>query len=146
VLIVEDYPDAADSLAILLRLWGHDVHIARTGPLALEAAPKFRPDLALIDLMLPGMDGYRVARSMRDHEELRDTMLIAVTGFADKSHRELGQDAGFTRYLIKPLDLDELQGILTTLAAEKTCATLAKTASTDGSTKKTAPPMVPSPR
>jgi CheY-like chemotaxis protein len=119
VLIVEDYVDAADSLALLLRLWGHEVHVCRTGSEALEAALATPPDAALIDLMMPGMDGCQLARRLREHPQLRGTVLIAVTGMTDQDHRRLSQEVGFARYLLKPLDPDELQGILKDLAPQQ---------------------------
>jgi two-component system CheB/CheR fusion protein len=98
VLILEDYPYPAASLAILLRMEGHDVRICSTGSVALAAAAAYRPDAALIDIMLPGMDGYKVSRCLGEQGETRDTLLIAVTGFADEAHRRRSKDAGFAHY------------------------------------------------
>jgi CheY-like chemotaxis protein len=119
VLVAEDYADAADSLALLLRLWGHEVHVCRTGPEALEAALANPPDAALIDLMLPGMDGCQLAGRFHEHPELQRVVLIAVTGLGDPEHRLRCQEAGFAVYLLKPLDPNGLQAILAALAKRK---------------------------
>ena len=94
VLIVEDHADAADSLALLLHVWGYNARVARSGFEALGLARDYRPDVALIDLMLPGMDGYEVARAMAKQTELRETLLVALTGFGDDAHRCQSRDAG----------------------------------------------------
>ena len=78
MLVVEDNVDAADSLSLLLRLYGHEVPVARTGPTALEMASAFRPDVVLLDIGLPGMDGYQVARRLRERPEFKDVMLCAL--------------------------------------------------------------------
>jgi DNA-binding response OmpR family regulator len=112
VLVVDDYPDAADSLALLLKLWHHHVCVCRTGQQALEAASTYRPDVALVDLMLPGMSGYQLASRLRKLDALRRTVLIAVTGLADKDSMSLAIDAGFSLFMVKPLDPDELRDVL----------------------------------
>src|SRR4029079_2391503 len=81
VLVVEDNIDAADSLSLLLRLYGHEVQVARTGPTALEMASTSRPDLVLMDIGLPGMDGYQVTKRMREKPEFKKVMICALTGF-----------------------------------------------------------------
>ena len=73
--------DSADSLNLLLRLYGHDVQVARTGPTALEMASACRPDVVLLDIGLPEMDGYEVARRLRERPEFKDVMMCAVTGY-----------------------------------------------------------------
>src|ERR1700675_3513501 len=81
VLVVEDNIDAADSLSLLLRLYGHEVRVARTGPTALEMASASRPDVVLLDIGLPGMDGYQVARRLREKPEFKNVMVCALTGY-----------------------------------------------------------------
>ena len=81
VLVVEDNVDAGDSLSMLLRLYGHEVQVARTGPTALEMAPAFRPDVILLDIGLPGMDGYVVAKSLREKPDFKKVMICALTGY-----------------------------------------------------------------
>jgi len=109
VLVVEDNVDAADSLSLLLRLYGHEVQVARTGPTALELASAFRPDLVLLDIGLPGMDGYQVAKQLREKPEFKDVMLCALTGFTpSEADRHRQQETGFNHYYVKPLDMAKL--------------------------------------
>lgn len=117
VLVVEDNVDAGDSLSLLLRLYGHEVHLARTGPTALELASTFRPDVVLLDIGLPGMDGYQVARHLRERPEFENVVMCALTGYtpseADR-HRQLVH--GFDHYYVKPVDLDTLLELFKTIA------------------------------
>ena len=116
VLIVEDNVDAGDSLSMLLRLHGHEVLVARTGPTALEVAPGFRPDLVLCDIGLPGMDGYEVARRMRAIPALAGATLCALTGYTpSEADRLKPQQAGFDRHFVKPIALNVLLDLLKTL-------------------------------
>ena len=109
VLVVEDNVDAADSLSLLLRLYGHEVQVARTGPTALEMASASRPDLVLLDIGLPGMDGYQVAKHLREKPEFKDVMLCALTGFTpSEADRHRQQETGFNHYYVKPLDMAKL--------------------------------------
>jgi CheY-like chemotaxis protein len=108
-MVVEDNVDAADSLSMLIRLHGHDVQIARTGPTALELADVFRPDVILLDIGLPGMDGYQVAKRLRENPEFKGTTLCALTGYTpSESDRERQQQTGFDHYYVKPVDLQTL--------------------------------------
>ena len=108
VLVVDDFRDAADSLALLLKLLGHDARAVYDGPTALRVAASFRPDVVLLDLGLPGLDGYAVARRLRGQVGL----LVAATGFGQEEDRRRCREAGFDRFLLKPLDLGELQRVL----------------------------------
>jgi CheY-like chemotaxis protein len=109
VLIVEDNVDAADSLSLLLRLYGHDVQVARTGPTALELASAFQPKVVLLDIGLPGMDGYQVAQRLQENPELKDVVLCALTGYTPtESDRQRQQETGFDHYYVKPVDLTKL--------------------------------------
>jgi two-component system CheB/CheR fusion protein len=109
VLVVEDNVDAADSLSMLLRLYGHQVQIARTGPTAVESAPAFRPEVVLLDIGLPGIDGYQVAKELREMPECKGTMLCALTGFTpSEADRRRQQETGFDHYFIKPVALTKL--------------------------------------
>ena len=90
VLVVDDWPDTAESLAVLLRLWGHDVRIAHDGPTALAVAALYRPHVVLLDVGLPGMDGYQVAWRMRNDLRLRETFLVSLTGYGQDSDRGAG--------------------------------------------------------
>jgi signal transduction histidine kinase/DNA-binding response OmpR family regulator len=112
ILVVDDNVDGARSLAMLLRLGGNEVRVAHDGPSALEAAAEFRPSAVLLDIGLPGMNGYEVARRMRGMPQLKRTVLIAQTGWGQDSDRRRSQEAGFNAHLVKPVDLGELQSLL----------------------------------
>jgi PAS domain S-box-containing protein len=116
VLIVEDNIDAGDSLSMLLRLHGHDVLVARTGPTALEVAAVFHPALVLLDIGLPGMDGYEVARRLRANPEMTGITLCALTGYTpSEADRMRPQQAGFDHHFVKPVSVDTLLGLIKTL-------------------------------
>ncbi|MGH7825080.1 MAG: response regulator [Candidatus Binatia bacterium] len=112
VLIVDDSHVQAKSLGMLLELMGHDVRLAYDGPGALELSATFVPDVALIDVGLPGMNGYEVARRIRERPELRHIVLIAQTGWAREEDRENSREAGFDHHLSKPIDHELLEKIL----------------------------------
>ena len=110
VLVVDDYDDARDSLCMLLRMWGCQAEPAADGPSALAAAPAFRPDVVLMDLAMPGMDGYETARRLQDLSE--PPLLAALTGYGhDEDHRRTRR-AGFVAHLVKPVDGAELRALL----------------------------------
>jgi PAS domain S-box-containing protein len=116
VLVVEDNVDAGDSLSMLLRLHGHEVLVARTGPTALEVAAAFRPALVLLDIGLPGMDGYEVARRLRANPGLTGMTLCALTGYTpSEADRLRPRQAGFDHHFVKPIGLNILLGLLRTL-------------------------------
>jgi PAS domain S-box-containing protein len=113
ILVVEDNVDAADSLSLLLRLYGHEVQVARTGPTALEMASSSRPDVVLLDIGLPGMDGYQVAQRLREKQEFQKVTLCAVTGYTpSEADRQRHEQMGFDHYLVKPVSLEKLLGLL----------------------------------
>ena len=113
VMVVEDNVDAADSLSLLLRLHGHEVLAVRTGEMALDAAPAFRPKVVLLDIGLPGMDGYQVAERLREKPEFKDVTLCALTGYTpSEADRQRVPQAGFDHYLVKPLSLETLLDLL----------------------------------
>jgi len=122
VLVVEDNVDAADSLSLLLRLYGHEVQLARTGPTALEMAVASRPDVVLLDIGLPGLDGYVVARRLRERPEFKGVMICALTGYtpSEADHRRQ-QETGFDHYYVKPLDLAKLLELLKTVELAASC-------------------------
>ncbi|MCE9530551.1 MAG: response regulator [Planctomycetes bacterium] len=116
VLVVEDNVDAADSLSMLLRLYGHDVQVARTGPTALEMASISRPDVVLLDIGLPGMDGYQVAKHLRERPEFKDVVLCALTGYTpSEADRHRQSETGFDHYYVKPVDLEVLLDLFKTI-------------------------------
>ena len=112
VLVVDDNTDAADSIAILLGEAGHDVRVTYSAKSVLQTAVEFRPDVVLLDIGLPEMDGYEVARRLRQQVELGHTKLIALTGYGQESDRQRSNEAGFDYHLVKPVDLETLQQLL----------------------------------
>ena len=120
ILIVDDNRDAADSLQALLGLLGAQVEIANDGPSALDAVPRFQPAAILLDIGLPGMSGYEVARQIRDNTAIAQPVIIALTGWGQPDARRQSRDAGFDHHLIKPLDLAALQKILDSLKTNPT--------------------------
>jgi DNA-binding response OmpR family regulator len=103
ILIVEDNEDARHMLQMLLTFAGHEVYVAGDGPSGLEMARTKRPDIAVIDLGLPGMDGFEVARRLRAGPE-KDVRLIALSGYGQPEHRRKTLEAGFDMHLVKPAD------------------------------------------
>ena len=112
ILVVEDNRDAADSLRLLLELYGHDVAVAYSGPAGVEAARQWRPDVVLCDIGLPGLDGYGVVRELRRTPVTAQARMIAVTGYAADEDRRKSKEAGFDAHLTKPADPAELQEVV----------------------------------
>jgi signal transduction histidine kinase len=112
VLVVDNSPPAADSMAQLLNLWGYAARVAYDGPSALEAAEAWDPLVVLLDIGMPGMDGYEVARRLRARPALEGLTLIAVTGYDGEEPRRQSRDAGFDFHLVKPVPPEELKEIL----------------------------------
>jgi PAS domain S-box-containing protein len=112
VLVVDDNVDTAESLALLLRLYEHEVIVAHTGPAAVQAALVHRPHVVLLDIGLPGLDGYEVARRLREHEAFKATPLIAMTGYGQDADKERSKQAGFDYHLVKPIEPEKLQTLL----------------------------------
>jgi two-component system CheB/CheR fusion protein len=115
ILVVDDNQDSAESLATLLALKGHHVRTAFDGPGALDAAGEFRPGVLLLDIGLPGMNGYEVAEKLREQARFQDVALIAVTGWGQEKDRRRSEAAGFRHHLVKPVDLAELERLLASL-------------------------------
>jgi CheY-like chemotaxis protein len=112
VLIADDYEDTCETMALLLRLWGHEVQVATDGAAALDAACAWRPDVVLADIGMPRLNGYDLARQLRLQAGLEQILLIAVSGYADQAHRTLGLQAGYDVYLAKPAAAGRLQQLL----------------------------------
>ena len=112
ILVVDDNVDLARSLAMLLEISGYDVRTFHDGPSALEAALVDPPDVVVLDIGLPGFDGFEVARRIRQNPTLKDIVLIAMTGYARDTERQRSQEAGFDHHLVKPVDFDEVEKIL----------------------------------
>jgi signal transduction histidine kinase len=113
VLVVDDNADTADTLATLLELEGHQVKLAHDGPTALAAAATFRPDAVVLDLGLPGMDGFEVARRLRDRTGGNGPVLVAVSGYCQDEDRKRARLAGFDHHLVKPAEIGTLASLLT---------------------------------
>lgn len=111
LLVVDDNRDAADSLALLLNMLGAEVQVAYSGVDALFALESYRPAIVLLDLGMPAMDGYEVARRLRKAHG-PDLMLVALTGWGQEEDRRRSREAGFDQHLVKPPDLGALQALL----------------------------------
>jgi CheY-like chemotaxis protein len=112
VLVVDDNRDSADTLAMLLELMGHEVRTAHDGLQALEAGNAFEPQVVLLDIGLPKMNGYEVARRMRDSGWGRAARLVALTGWGQPEDERKAAEAGFDRHLVKPVDESVLEQVL----------------------------------
>jgi signal transduction histidine kinase len=112
ILVVEDNPDSADSLRMVLELYGYEVSVAYTGTAAVKAAEEWKPDVVLCDIGLPGLDGYGVASRLRHSPVTAKARLIAVTGYGREEDRRRSHEAGFDEHLTKPVDPDALQRLL----------------------------------
>ncbi|MEV4781955.1 response regulator [Burkholderia sp. LMU1-1-1.1] len=112
VLLIEDNEDGREMMAMMLSCYGYEVQYAEDGLRGLEAAARFRPDLALVDIGLPGIDGYEVARRLRADPATRDIKLIALTGYGLAEDLRRVLDAGFDRHLVKPVDIDHLMEVI----------------------------------
>jgi CheY-like chemotaxis protein len=112
VLVVDDLPDMIQSMAILLPLWGHDVRTARNGLEALDVAADYRPNVVLLDVSMPGLNGYQVARQLRSIPTLCRTFLVSVTGHGGEAAIKRSQEAGCDYHLLKPVDPNELERLL----------------------------------
>ncbi len=119
VLVVDDNRDAAESLAMLLRTTGADVHVAHDGPAALEEFELREPNIVLLDIGMPEMDGYEVARRLREISSPQRVAIVALTGWGQDEDRQRVRAAGFDHHLVKPVDLASLQALLTSLAAAR---------------------------
>ncbi len=115
ILVADDNNDALESLATLLQLSGHEVYTAGNGAVALESAEQYRPEVALLDIGMPKLDGYEVARRIRAQPWGQHITLVALTGWGQDSDRRRSQEAGFDSHLVKPLDLDKLTELLAAL-------------------------------
>jgi two-component system CheB/CheR fusion protein len=115
VLVIEDNIDAAETLQEVLGLGGHEVRVAYDGSRGIAVARQFQPEVVFCDIGLPGVDGYEVARALRATEGLRDTLLVALTGYALPEDKQRATEAGFTHHLTKPPSLEVLERLLATL-------------------------------
>ncbi len=119
ILLVEDNPDAAESMRMLLELLGHRVRVAADGIAALDAARANVPDVMLVDIGLPGVDGYEVARRIRKDPALKDVVMVALTGYGRDEDKQAAMAAGFDYHLVKPVNPDALSGLVSQLHADE---------------------------
>jgi len=112
VLVVDDCPDTTTTLVLLLRLWGHDTCVAHDGPSALAKAVTYDPDVVLLDIGLPGMDGHQVAWRLRLQPELERTLLVSLSGYGRDVDRRRSEEAGCDEHLVKPVEPVVLQRLL----------------------------------
>jgi signal transduction histidine kinase len=112
ILVVDDNVDAAEALGELLRDYGHEVATAHDGPQAIDNARLHRPEIVLLDISMPEMDGYEVAKRIRGELGLGDAVLIALTGYGEDRHRRLAREAGFDQHVTKPVDTSKLEELL----------------------------------
>jgi PAS domain S-box-containing protein len=112
VLIVDDDKQAAESMALLLRMWGYETRVALDARLGLEAARAYSPRVVLLDIGMPGMDGYEVARRLRAQRESKGALLVAVTGYGEEGDQRRAREAGFDYHILKPADPNDLRELL----------------------------------
>jgi PAS domain S-box-containing protein len=118
VLVVDDNIDSAESMALLLKLGGHEVQLAHDGQAALDIAQMFQPHVVLLDIGLPRMDGYEVARRLRNDAAMQKTVLIALTGYGQTEDRRQSKNAGFDHHFIKPVDPEALEALISSMVLD----------------------------
>jgi len=116
VLVVDDHAPSAEMVGEILTLEGYEVRIAHSACQAMEVALQFSPHVAILDIGLPDEDGFEVARSIKARAELKAMRLIALSGYGQSQYPRRAREAGFERYLVKPVDLDELLALVRELA------------------------------
>ncbi len=126
VLVGDPNRDLVATTAQLLRCWGHDVRVALDGPTVLDVARWYQPEVVLMDLCLPGLDGYQVAQRLRQQEGLANVLLAAVTGYGTEPYRRRGREAGFDYHLLKPVDPEMLRQLLEARARSTASARAAR--------------------
>ena len=119
VLVVDDDQDGAEMLAQVIETWGYEVIVACDGDTALAMAAAYQPDVVFLDMVLPAMDGWEVARRMRMQPALEGTILVALTGFGDDAHREQASGAGISHYLVKPVNPVDIESLLATALPDR---------------------------
>lgn len=115
LLVVDDNRDAAESMSMLLQMWGHEVAFAYDGPSALETAEQWQPEAVFLDIGLPGMDGYEVAARLRALPQAKGAILIAITGYGQDDDRLRSRRAGIAHHLVKPVAPDALRNLIDSL-------------------------------
>lgn len=123
ILIVDDNRDAAEALAMLLEFRGHQTHSAHDGQEAVEMASRVRPDVIVLDLGLPVMNGYEAARRIREQQDDTPPLLIALTGWGQEEHRQRTREAGFDAHVVKPVDDQVLMTTISRLVTSRAVIT-----------------------
>jgi len=118
ILVVDDSEKFAKMIGMMLEMvFGQEVHLAFDGATAIATAKKFLPDLILMDIGMPGMNGYEVCQAMRQEPLLKNTMIVAQTGWGQKEHFQRSKEVGFDRHLVKPVSVDTLREVLCALTS-----------------------------
>lgn len=112
IVVVDDNVDAADSLGLMLEMAGHQVRTANDGEAGIAVAAQFRPDVVLMDIGMPKLNGYEAARRMRQHPWSQGMVLVALTGWGQEGDRKKSADAGFDHHLVKPVEMDALTKLM----------------------------------
>jgi two-component system CheB/CheR fusion protein len=112
ILVIDDQVDALYELCLLLKLFGHDVHVAHSGPEGIAEAERVRPHVVLLDISMPGMDGYETARRLRKQPEMEQALIVAMTGYSQSDVHERAMQAGFDHHLAKPVSFETVQKLL----------------------------------
>jgi len=118
VMIVEDNEALAQTTGWLVEMLGYDYRLASNGKQAIEMAREYQPDVMMLDIGLPGMNGYELCQALKPMPELANTVFIAQTGWGESEHRRLTREAGFDHHLVKPLYLEALQSLLGEIEAQ----------------------------
>jgi CheY-like chemotaxis protein len=117
ILVVDDNRDSAETITLMVEMWGHAARTVHDGPAAVDACLQFRPDVVLLDIGLPGMNGFEVARRLREQEGMDNLLLVAMTGYGQEEDRQLSREAGFNHHMVKPIEPAELRALLANAAA-----------------------------
>jgi len=112
ILVIDDNENCAKIMMWTMEIFGHTVEMATDGPTAIELAKSFRPNVVLLDIGLPEMNGYEICQAMKKEPALQNTVFIAQTGWGQQEHRERTKEAGFDHHLVKPVDMKALTNIL----------------------------------
>jgi two-component system, OmpR family, response regulator len=112
VLLVDDSVDAAEAMSMLLETLGHEVRVMHDGPSALAMVDDFAPEVVLLDIGLPGMDGFEVARQLRARAATKTALLIALTGYGGDSDKQKAREAGFDHHLVKPVSFTAIETVI----------------------------------
>jgi len=115
ILIVDDSEASAQTLGWMVEIFGYDIKLAHNGQDALALAKSFKPHVVLLDIGLPGMNGYEVCQRLRNDPEIKNLVIIAQTGWGEDQHKTMSQEAGFDYYMVKPIEMEKLRQLLLSL-------------------------------